>query len=358
MVAELEAKLEEIKEVHNLSYQNIKCVEINLDKAAGERCLDFLISMKHNKKMSDYAWSLGLVSGFKDNELVYKVVRTFENYQPYNQSESEIVALIAEQKDKELLINVVDFLDRNQSASIGGVIESFKLAMLAGDNITKMIEFFDKHMNHKYLKQISKGFACSLNLEFKVAEDMIEMYETYIDKDIPLITDTIYHRAQITSDAQTRSIVPKVLAKYHDNHYKILCDVIMNNRANWNTFFTELLRSATYREIQNSRQPEKLIKNLLTNNYTFRKFLAKEYRDELKYTDLDLVGETYCNIIAIHRERIDYWPKLDYGYYRELNRSMRQSNTIEGARKMLKQYCYEVKKQLNDNLLELMYVGS
>lgn len=120
-----------------------------------------------------------------------------------------------------------------------------------------------------------------------------------------------------------------------------------------------LLNDKAYNEVIRSRNPGKLIRDLMTKNYSVIQICIKDvnFVKGVSYEDLSLLESTVEFVSNMTKERSsEDKTKINDGFWAELNRAISQGETFDEKSKYLRQYCHEVKVRMKDNASELMVI--
>lgn len=127
---------------------------------------------------------------------------------------------------------------------------------------------------------------------------------------------------------------------------------------NINRWKDKMINDKAYEAITKSPDPKNTVKRILINDYEdmVNKIKDSEFREEIKYSDFEVVIKTFSCVREIHKnKRMSLYNRVTNGFYEELNRAISQSNTYRGKIRNLRQYCNEVNKKLKEFGMELMF---
>lgn len=218
--------------------------------------------------------------------------------------------------------------------------------------MNEMLEKYGEDMKIPILNALSRN-AGSFNAS--VMYKMIEFFDREIDI-------TAVGRMYVTKNLTNSSNVAK--------QWIDIVEMYSDNKAWWNYYdknyaslqgrlgiidTEELLRLRAYNAIKNGSDVAKIVNG--ESKKGIDKIRDEEVRDNASYSDLKLVENTWNFVKQIHTGRKTSQRKeIERAFKCELERAMSQGCDLKSKIKNLRQFCYDVKKQMKDNASDLMVV--
>lgn len=212
-------------------------------------------------------------------------------------------------------------------------------------NYNKAVANCEVFKNPKMAKYVIKDFIGVGRIHASIqSEKTLEILETVDEDFIPLLAKF----------KGKKDVAYQIYKKYH-GIFDVKHFIQMNNTKYDDE---ELLNDVAYKAIKSSASPLNKAVNICLGKYSQRRLRIKN-SSIMSYDELDKIHETNLFVHAIHNNRlVDDLIKIEKGFYSELNRAILQGKNDRERIANVHKYCNEVKKQMADNINELMVVNN
>lgn len=261
----------------------------------------------------------------------------------------------------EKIQKYIDFWDRNiEIDGLKNVAHAIADTIRHGSisSVANVMEYFENYKGVSPIEAVALPIgAPALCLKDAIPQDkLLKFLKKYSDKDLVPAAVTIFNTTLGAKSVDVAKAVIDIFDEYIDQSSAIARAYERIPKENLKkAYHSQLLSDKAKDAVLKSRNPEQLVYNLLTRNYS--PDLIDSIKDKISYEDLDLVYDTVALIKEIHQKRNPnhrLW--LIGSFYQELNRAINQGNSYRAKIGNLRQYCREVQKEMKQNIEDLMVV--
>lgn len=311
---------------------------------------------------SNWYWlnklSAGTIDIYSDLETLIVINKTIKTYIKKGQPIGFIgTARLKLRYDDKTMTKLANGLTKNVNhPMVGRFLEYCINVGLKSDFLEKYIDFFNDYSVHAGIVASSLTYIKSQTTH-KVALEAIEMFKEVKEKeymDYDKLTNIIEVVTE-NQDSERACYYLKCIGKYCDNNFDAVVGAFKKNRKMDPIILKEFLLA--YDTVKNSRNPEKLIKYILEEDYArIRINLPDDVKFDVSYEDMDLAVKTYRFISEIHKDREhQYFSRIHVEFFREMKRAIEQGKDLKSKKRYLNQYCREVMAKMKENAGELMF---
>lgn len=228
-------------------------------------------------------------------------------------------------------------IDRN-IADVSVVLEH-----LESDKVKGIVAQYSLHEHRNHAMRILSKY-----IGTKYVDNAIDLLKNYINEDLSFLVNgieaAIDDKAAFEVFDKYKHIYPKISRHLTDNKGK--CDL------------RGLLKENVLKATRDTNVAWKILDRILSKKYYEIKLQIddSDVCEEISFTDMDIVSDTCKYLREIHAKReVDDYNKIIDGFFLEMNRAINQGRNLKQKLRYFKQYCFEVREQVKENVEELMY---